>query len=234
MPCKNDERPGAVKALFEKMGAASADVLVEKLKGVENVVIRKPGASEEKIIIGAHYDKVAEGCGALDNWTGIVALAHIYRTLKDVPLQKTVIFVAFGKEEKGLLGSQAMASGIGKDQALQYCAMVNLDSLGLAPPQVMDNVSSKKLGALAEELAREMKMPFGHARIDNASTDSASFIGKKIPAVTIHAMTNDWPKLLHSSNDQASKVKPTSVYAGYRLALALVGRIDEAPCGDFR
>src|SRR3712207_7015935 len=46
----------------------------------------------------------------------IVALSHLYRTLKDVPLKKTLVFVAFGKEEKGLVGSRAMTDAIGKEQ----------------------------------------------------------------------------------------------------------------------
>jgi acetylornithine deacetylase/succinyl-diaminopimelate desuccinylase-like protein len=105
VPCKNGERLKAVRALFEKMGAAASDIAVDKYKNVENLVIRKQGNSEEKIIVGAHYDKVADGCGAIDNWTGIVAIAHLYSSLKDVPLNKTILFVAFGKEETGLEGS---------------------------------------------------------------------------------------------------------------------------------
>jgi acetylornithine deacetylase/succinyl-diaminopimelate desuccinylase-like protein len=79
VPCKNQDRQNAVKALFEKMGAPSSEITVEKLKGVENLVVRKKGVSEEKIIVGAHYDKVDLGCGAIDNWTGIVAVAHVYK-----------------------------------------------------------------------------------------------------------------------------------------------------------
>ncbi|HYE72449.1 MAG TPA: M28 family peptidase, partial [Blastocatellia bacterium] len=86
VPCDNKARLNAVKALFEKMGAAAGDIEVEDSKGVANVIIRKPGASSETIIIGAHYDKVSAGCGAIDNWTGIVSIAHLYRTVKDLPL----------------------------------------------------------------------------------------------------------------------------------------------------
>jgi Zn-dependent M28 family amino/carboxypeptidase len=234
VPCKNKERLSAVKALFEKMGAAASEIEVDKHKHVENLVIRKPGASEEKIVIGAHYDKVADGCGALDNWTGVVVLAHLYQTLKNVPLKKTVIFAAFGREEEGLIGSQAMAKAIGKEQAAQYCAMINIDSLGLAAPQVAANLSSEKLGALAEELAKVMNMPFARARLEGGSSDSVSFIEKKIPAVTIHGMSNDWPRILHSSSDRPSKVNSESVYLGYRLALAMVQRVDEAACNAYR
>lgn len=232
--CKNEERLNAVKALFEKMGALPSDITIDKHKNVENLVIRKPGSSQETIIIGAHYDKVADGCGALDNWTGIVAIAHIYRSLKDVPLKKTLLFAAFGKEEIGLVGSRAMADAIPKDQLAQYCQMINIDSLGLAAPQVADNMSSKKLREFTAELAKEMKVPFDHATIEGADSDSSSFIRKKIPAVTIHGMSNEFTTLLHSKNDQSSKVNSTSVYLGYRLALAMVARLDNLSCSEYK
>lgn len=234
VPCKNEDRLSAVKSLFEKMGAGLSEISVDKYRNVENLVITKPGASTEKIIIGAHYDKVSLGCGAIDNWTGIVAMAHIYKTLKPVSLNKTLLFVAFGKEESGLVGSAAMAQGIDKEQVAQYCAMVNIDSLGLGAPQVADNMSSRKLLDAAASLAKSMNMPFGHASIAGADSDSSSFIGKKIPALTIHGMTNEWPLILHSTKDQPSKINSTSVYLGYGLALALVYSIDKASCDAYR
>jgi hypothetical protein len=234
VPCKNEERLNAAKALFEKLGAPPSEISIQQYQNVENLVIRKQGSSLENIIVGAHYDKVSEGCGAVDNWTGIVALAHLYKSLKDVSLKKTIIFVAFGKEEKGLLGSHAMVDAITKDQVTQYCEMINLDSFGLSAPQVADNLSSKKLGTFTADLAKEMKVPFAHASIENADADSSSFIGKKIPALTIHGLTNDWPAILHTRKDQSSKINPDAVYLGYRLILALVFRLDSSSCGEFR
>jgi Iap family predicted aminopeptidase len=236
VPCKNGDRLKTVKALFEKMGAKAEEITVEKARGAENIVMRKAAANEspEKIVIGAHYDKVPDGCGAIDNWTGVAALAHIYRSVKDLPLKKNIIFAAFGREEEGLIGSSGMAGGIKKEQAPEYCAMINIDSLGLGAPQTLDNVSSKKLIDFTGALAKEMKVPFAHTRVDGASSDSASFIDKKIPAVTIHSLTNDWRKILHTGNDQPSKVNHESVYVGYRVALALLVRIDAAGCQEFR
>ena len=234
VPCKDEERLNAVKVLFEKMGAAASSISVEKFKNVENLVVRKPGATEEIIVLGAHYDKVSDGCGAVDNWTGIVAIAHLYRTLKDIPLKKTVLFVAFGKEEKGLIGSRAMVEAIGKEQIPQYCAMINVDSFGLANPQVLDNTSSKNLTSLTASLAKEMKIPFGHASVEGADADSSSFLKKKIPAVTLHGLSNEFMTVIHSRNDKASKVNEVSVYLGYRLALALLGNLSEASCSAYR
>ncbi len=233
-PCKDSQRLNAVKSLFEKMGAAPSDVAVEKYRGVENVVVRKQGASDDKIVIGAHYDKVSDGCGAIDNWTGVVVMAHLYRTLKPYMLKKTILFVAFGKEELGLVGSHAFVDRIKKEELPQYCSMINIDSLGLAAPQVLDNTSSKKLTALTADVAKELNTPFAHAGISNADADSSSFIARKIPAVTIHGLSNDWMKILHSRNDRVSRVNAANVYLGYKLALTLATRVDESPCNAYR
>ncbi len=235
-PCKNEDRLKAVRALFEKMGAKPEEIAVEKIKGVENVVVRKASAngSTEKIVIGAHYDKVSEGCGAIDNWTGVVALAHIYRTVKDLPLKKNVIFAAFGQEEKGLVGSSAMAGTIKKEEVAGYCAMINIDTLGMGPPATLDNASSGSLIDFTADLAEKINVPLVRKPLDGASSDSASFIKKKIPAVTIHSINGDWRRILHSDNDQPSRVDHHSVYVGYRLALALLLRVDEVDCRTFR
>ncbi|MDQ3011998.1 MAG: M20/M25/M40 family metallo-hydrolase [Acidobacteriota bacterium] len=237
VPCKNGDRLAAAKALFEKMGAKPEEITAEKFSQGENIVVKIagtfPGAAAEKIVIGAHFDKTTDGCGAIDNWSGLVAVAHIYRTMKDLKLNKTVIFVGFGEEEKGLWGSRAMADKIKKEEVAEYCAMINIDSLGMAIPQAADNLSSKKLIDVTADLAKEMKMQFAHASIQGVS-DSMSFASKKIPAITLHGLANDWPKFLHSSNDKPEKVNRQSVYLGYRLALALLAKMDESPCQAFR
>jgi hypothetical protein len=233
VPCKNEARLEAVKALFAKMGAAASEISIEKMKDTENLVVRKQGALDEKIVIGAHYDKVPEGCGAIDNWTGIVIVAHLYRTLKQMRLDKTLIFVAFGKEEKGLLGSRAMVSAIPKAELPQYCAMINLDSFGLGAAQVAHNLSSRKLEETAARLAREKLMTFGNSPVPGDS-DSSPFLARKIPALTLHGLAGNWPSIIHSGNDQASRILPGGISVGYRLALALALDIDKRPCDAFR
>lgn len=233
VPCKNDARLEAVKTLFAKMGAAPSEISIQKSKHTENLVVICPGASDDKIVIGAHYDKVSEGCGAIDNWTGIVIVAHLYRTLKQLHLDKTLIFVAFGKEEEGLVGSSAMVSAIPKTELPGYCAMINIDSFGLGAAQVAHNLSSKKLEDTAARLAKEMMVTFGNSPIQG-DADSSSFLARKIPAVTLHGLAGNWPSILHSGNDQASAILPGGLSVGYRLALALVRDVDKNSCDAFR
>jgi hypothetical protein len=235
VPCKgNAERLAAVKSLFEKMGAPASAISVEKINNVENIIIRKPGSTPETVVLGAHYDKVSHGCGAVDNWTGIVAIAHLYRTVKDMPLKKTVLFVGFGREEEGLIGSSAMVKAIDKEQLNQYCAMINIDSLGLGIPQAETAISSKKLVTRAADLAKRMEMPFQQGTIREGDTDSSSFLARKIPAIALHGLSNEWVRVLHTNEDKVSKVNAMSVFMGYRLALALFGEVENSACDAFR
>lgn len=232
--CKNDERLEAVKKLFRKMGATDAEIKIEKIKNVENVVVTKKGSTEETVVVGAHYDKVSDGCGAIDNWTGIVILANLYRTIKDFNTQKTFVFAAFGKEELGLLGSKEMAEAIPKEKREQYCAMVNFDSFGFTYPQAMTNISDSKLIDLAKETSKEMKIPFAVARIENASSDSASYQRQKIPAISFHGLTASWQQFLHGTRDKVENVDAQSVYVGYRYGLNYLAKIETKGCADFR
>lgn len=234
-PCKGrKERREAVKKLFLKMGATDADTEFVTIDDVENVVVTKKGKTDETVVIGAHFDKTETGCGAIDNWTGIVIIANIYRTMRDLATQKTYKFVGFDKEELGLLGSDAMAKQIPKEKRASYCAMVNYDSFGFAYPQAMRNISSDSLLNLAKEVSEEMKMPFARAAIEFASSDSESFRTREIPAISFHGLDNQWQNFLHTPNDKISKVNTQSVYFGYRHGLVFLSKIENSPCDTFR
>ena len=96
-----------------------------------NVIAFKDSSSTtDCIVIGAHYDSV--GVGANDNASGVVALLQIAKELKDVKLPFDVYFVAFGGEEKGLLGSQCFVDNFSQAYKLPLTSirvMFNLDSI---------------------------------------------------------------------------------------------------------
>ncbi len=233
-PCKNAERLEAVKKLFKEMGASDADIMVESFKDIQNVVVTKKGKTDDKVVVGAHYDKVWEGCGTVDNWTGIVILANLYRSMAGVTPEKTYIFVAFDQEELGLRGSEAMAKKIAKEDRPKYCSMVNLDSFGMGYPLIMENTSSPSMVKFAKEVADGLKLKINSAPIDGASSDSASFKGKDIPAITISALSAKWPEILHSSNDKIENVIGDSVRIGYIFSLQYLVKVDAGTCDQFR
>lgn len=233
-PCKDKERLEAVKNLFIKMGAGVDEINIEKHKNVENLTVTLKGKSNEIVVVGAHYDKTDDGCGVIDNWSGIVILANLYRSMKDFTTAKTYIFAAFGKEEKGLIGSGAMADAIPKNERINYCAMVNFDSFGLSIPQALSNISDTSLMNLAAGVSEEMKIPFARAGIEMASSDSQSFRERKIPAITLHGLNNKWQDYLHNSRDKIDNLNLQSVYIGYRHGLIFLSKIENKPCDAFR
>jgi len=235
VPCKNEDRLEAVKKLFRDAGAADADMEVQKFKDVNNLVVTKKGKTADTVIISAHYDKVKEGCGAIDNWTGVVIISDLYRRMQGVETNKTYLFVAFDKEELGLLGSEAMAKAIPKEKRASYCSNINLDSFGFSYPQVLDNASSPMMTEMAKSVADEVKMPLNHASLEGiADADSSSFKSHDIPAITFHGLNNEWQKYLHSANDQVKNIKLSSVFVGYNFLLRYAVKIDGSDCGVFR
>lgn len=234
VPCDNDARLAAVKDLFLCMGASEKDIVVEHFKRVENVVLTVKGRGEGVIVVGAHYDKTSSGCGAVDNWTGIVILANLYRTVRATQPMKTIVFVAFGKEEVGLVGSGEMAGAISKEEKSRYCSMLNLDSFGMTGPQVLRNASTPKLTKFVTQIATENQVPFATAALFDADADSSSFTSRGIPAVTLHGLTNEWRDVLHSKKDQLDKIDGFSLFFAYRFALVVIARLDECDCAAFR
>ena len=154
-PCKNVERLAAARKLFEEMGATDADISLVESGSVKDLVVIKRGKTEDTVIVGAHYDKVNDGCGAIDNWTGVVTVANLYRTFRNMQSDKTYVFVAFDKEESGLYGSNAFVKTIPKEKKDSYCWMVNIDSLGFSNPQVMDNTTTPKMLDEAVAMAKD-------------------------------------------------------------------------------
>ncbi len=90
----------------------------------ENVVARLPGSDpalrDQVVVIGAHWDHHGIGRpvngdsilnGALDNASGVAAILAMADAFKrtGVAPRRSLLFVAFMGEEKGLLGSQALA-----------------------------------------------------------------------------------------------------------------------------
>ncbi|HEY2847527.1 MAG TPA: M20/M25/M40 family metallo-hydrolase [Pyrinomonadaceae bacterium] len=233
-PCKNDDRLAAVKELFKKHGAADADIHVEKYKDTDDVVLTKAGKSAETIVIGAHYDKVKDGCGILDNWSGVVIVASLYEQLSKVETQKTIKFVAFGNEEIGLKGSDAMVKAIPKAERGNYCGIVNLDSFGLGYIVILENASSSKMIKVATDLGTELKVPVSPINVPGADADSSSFKNNGIPGITLSALSNKWPEYMHTSKDQLANILIPSVRIGYLYASEYLKKVEAAPCADYR
>lgn len=236
VPCNQDERLEGVKKLFLAAGAKENEIKIEKYDKdkISNVLVRKQGTTDETVIIGAHYDRTDFGCGAVDNWTGVVIMSHIYKAVAPLTTKKSYVFVAFDKEEAGLKGSYQMAKAMTPEQIDKTCAMINFDSFGQAAPMAMRTIASPKLLELARKTGKEGGLKFVDVEIPGASSDSASFLDKKMAAITLSGLGGNWQDILHTSADKVAKVNMESVYIGYRFGLVFTAKVDAAGCKDFK
>lgn len=233
-PCRDDKRLEAVRELFMRCGANDSDVVLVKDRKITNVVVTIRGSGTGTVVIGAHYDKVDDGCGAVDNWSGITILAHLYRTLRLQQPNRTYVFVAFGEEEEGLKGSKEMVAAIPEQQRASYCAMVNFDSFGLGRPQVHEDISTPELTEFIRGISELSKVPFSSAKLGFGDSDSTSFRNGGIPAVTMHGLNDDWEQIIHTREDSKGQLKPASLYYGYVLGLNVLVKLDSCECDAFR
>lgn len=95
----------------------------------ENLSAVKPGKFKKEIIVGAHYDTVADVEGIDDNASGVGVMLETAEHLEDMDVPYTIRFIAFGAEEGGLNGSEEFVENMSNKEKNNTLAMINLDSL---------------------------------------------------------------------------------------------------------
>jgi Iap family predicted aminopeptidase len=229
VPQKNAERQQKIKALFAEVGCGEL-VVEQKLKhsNYSNVICRLPGETDEVIIVGAHFDKVAHGTGAIDNWSGASLLASLYQSLIRTKRHHTFLFISFCEEELGMVGSEFYASQMTREDIAKTEAMINLDTLGLSPTKVWVHHADKNLVAALAVVSKALQYPASEMDVERVgSSDSESFAGKHIPRITIHSLTQKTLPILHSDNDTPKQLHPDEYYDTYRLMSGYLAYLDE-------
>jgi Iap family predicted aminopeptidase len=116
-----------------------------------------------------------------------------------------------------------------KEQVAATDAMVNMDTLGLAPTEVWTSHSDKNLIGALVYTAKLLKVSLSGENVEAVgSSDSAQFSERKIPSITIHSLTQKtWDaKILHSSKDKISAIRLDDYYETYRLLAAYLAVLD--------
>jgi hypothetical protein len=98
-----------------------------------NVTAIRPGATNPNsyVILGAHYDS-ASNAGADDDASGVAAVLEAARVLSNYSFASTLVFVAFDREEQGLVGSAAWA-GFPLYAGATIAGMLELDMIAYNP-----------------------------------------------------------------------------------------------------
>jgi aminopeptidase YwaD len=179
----------------------------QKETETQNVVAVLPGfdnnLKNEYVVVGAHYDHLGMGGpgsgsrvtdtiavhnGADDNASGVAAIIQLAEKLASEKKNKrSIIFVAFGAEEMGLVGSKAFTNKPPVETE-KMVAMFNFDMVGR-----LDNITnglsiggtqtSKETEAILTDLNTGFELAFSPEGV--GPSDHASFYLQNIPVFFI-------------------------------------------------
>jgi hypothetical protein len=228
---KNNEREALIRKWFAESGCKDANLSEQSLerKLPPNVICVLPGETQKIILVGAHTDHVDSfGDGVVDNWTGASLLPSLLYSLSAQPRHHTFVFVGFSAEEIGLVGSAYYADHLTPEQRARIEAVVNLDSLGLGPTEVWASHSDQTLLSALGAIGAATKLPVSIMNVDGVGTaDSESFAPYHIPRITLHSVTQETLRVLHSPLDKLNAIKMKDYYDSYQLIAAYLAYLDD-------
>jgi hypothetical protein len=192
---------------IDRIVTAETEV-VKKTSKTQNVVAllesNNPGLKNEYVVLGAHYDHLGIGGpgsgsrrpdtmavhnGADDNASGVAAILEIAERLaaQKRDLKRSVIFIAFGAEEMGLLGSKYFTSHP-LIKLENTHTMFNLDMVGRMNPDsksltVGGTGTAIGLSEMVKSLASKHGLNITQSSEGYGPSDHASFYIKDIPVL---------------------------------------------------
>lgn len=176
-----------------------------------NVAVRILGTEfpEEIVTVTAHYDSVPEGPGAYDNMSGGAIVMEAFHYFAEHRPARTMEFIWFGSEEKGLVGSR---NYVKSHEAEMRNHVFNLN-VDLAGQLLGGNV----LGVTADpSVCTELKALMEGNRLGVTiknqvwASDSNTFAWKGIPALTLNRDGFG----MHTRHDTVEYISPRGLEEG--------------------
>jgi Iap family predicted aminopeptidase len=176
-----------------------------------NLIMRIPGSSTSRIIVGAHFDGWDLGQGAMDNGIGIAQLYALAQALRGQKLFHTIELVWYNGEEQGLWGSRHEASRLGDAPIV---AMVNLDMVGV--PVAVNALGDESLVPVLERWhegrAPDRRLALGVQNINWVGSDHTPYQLAGVRAVTFNApIPRESVRFYHDLADTIDKVPATLI-----------------------
>jgi hypothetical protein len=195
--------------------------------------------NQEAVVLGAHYDHVGLGGrfssaperageihnGADDNASGIAALIEIARSAVSDRLRfpRSLVFVAFAGEERGLLGSKHYV-GTPVMPLADTVMMLNLDMIGRAQGRVEVGglATTPTLQSDVDAAARIADINVSQGGPGAGRSDDSSFSNRRVPALHLFTGFHDD---YHRPGDDWDRVDAQGTARVATLALELAARI---------
>ncbi len=164
-----------------------------------------PELKDEYIIVGAHYDHLGMGGpgsgsrnpdtlvihnGADDNASGVAGVIELAGKLNSLNPERSIIFMAFGAEEMGLIGSKYYVDNplVPNDKVM---AMMNFDMIGRLDPEDKSIMlggtgTAMENRSILEELESETDLNIAYSSGGFGASDHSSFYSEGIPVFYIN------------------------------------------------
>lgn len=200
---------------------ATAEIRVGSATSL-NLIARKPGQGPEAgrgaVLVVAHLDSVnhrdgpdAPAPGADDNASGAAGVITLAAAMAPHDLAHDLVFILFGGEEQGLLGSTQYVAGLSPAERQRIRAVLNMDMIGCLnspPPSVMLEgaaLSQTMIEALAQSAAAHTTLAV-QSSLNPFASDHVPFIEAGIPAVLTIEGADGANAAVHSSADTVDRL----------------------------
>jgi len=216
------------------------------LRGTNIVAELKP-SGQKVLMLGAHYDRVEQGSGAVDNASGSTTVLELLAALSASPLKRhSVSAVFFDLEEEGLIGSANYTKALAKQDL--PALFINFDVFGYGDT-LWVGARDPKIGAAATivDVAAAKNFPTqvgpayppsDHLSFVRLGVESLSFSlidGSEIPGI-LSIFRGERPEkaprvmtIIHTPDDTVDKLDFKAVSRGIQMVEQVVRAIDERP-----
>ncbi len=175
-----------------------------------NVIADKPGTADEgrTVIIGAHYDTVADTEGASDNGSGVATVLTLAEQVAERDYPFDVRIILFGSEEIGLFGSQHYVANMSAEEIEDTVAMLNFDAFGSGT--TLEASGDPELVTAASDFGRGFGLDMGRFSEEAwASLGGASDHGPfRLAGIPVFFLISDDLTRINSPADELRHVNP--------------------------
>lgn len=233
-------KPLGTNGYFQDFSAKVKKVVVkDSIRDARNVIGFLDNNAKKTIVIGAHYDHIGEGKqgssllensvgmihnGADDNASGIAGLLEIARIYSKNELKEpfNFLFIAFGAEELGLVGSRYFVSHPTIDLKNIHW-MLNMDMIGRFNPENGVSIIGFGTSSVFEDIysSIDSKQMIKHYTgfEGRGGSDQTSFYEKDIPVLFFHTGGHED---YHRPTDDPNKIDFNALKAIINLELAFI------------
>ncbi len=235
----NDKAAEYIAKKFEEAGLqpGKGSSFMQKFDSSQNVVGFLPGNDPQKknevIVIGGHFDHMGNEGGTIypgadDNASGtsaVVGAAQVLGRLKG-QMRRTLVFIAFTGEERGLLGSaKYVQDPIFPIKDTHY--MINLDMVGYMDGKSVSLIggsTSSQAASLLKKAASEHNLSGDLSGSTDGGSDHANFAEKNIPVVFFHTGLHE---NYHQPSDTADKLNYEGLFAITKMATQFMWELSQ-------